>query len=311
MNPTDPGPAGARDGHAHPLRPLECPEDESRYLAIDDTEEMYKKFEEHFGDAAAWKGSGHVIVVTGDRGCGKTSLSQRCVHWLKTRQQNDCEIVVLDLSDSMWAEHEDQNERIRRVFGRILGKLGSYLDQEIISELKGNSGDLDDAFYYLGIRMNEGRSGADHALPLVLVIQLPCYSTDDEVSRYFTLACPGIFFFAEIFDPEVAEKVKRQLPQLHRVKATAQHLTVGKLKPGDARLMVRQICDKDGPAPEMPDLLVNRYFEDSIDKFGMSARELSMLASGVRQLAREDGAAQVTVDHVTMYYQQAYFQGDS
>ena len=308
MNAGNGGAAGGRDGSAYPLRPLECPADESRYLAIDDTEEMYKKFEHHLRYTADWTSKGHVIVVTGDRGCGKTSLTQRSVHWLKTHQQADCEIVVLDLSDSMWADEEDQKERVKRVFGRILGKLGTYLGRETISDLKTHADDLDDAFYYLGLSLRKGRDeGGAHALPLVLVVQLPCYSTDDEVSRYFGLACPGIFFFAEIFDLEITEKIKQQVPQFSRVSASFQHLQVGKLKPGDAKLVVRQIRDEGGQVPELPDSLVHECFEATIDRFGMSMRELSMLASGIRQLARDDLSDQVTDQHVIRYYQRAAY----
>src|SRR6266496_3455810 len=64
-----------------PLCPLDRPTDEDRYLAIDSSVEMFTKFTDSFDDPAAWMASGHLIVVTGDRGYGKTSLIQRCAYW--------------------------------------------------------------------------------------------------------------------------------------------------------------------------------------------------------------------------------------
>jgi energy-coupling factor transporter ATP-binding protein EcfA2 len=286
-----------------PLRPLDEPADEHRYLAIDNSEEMFKKFREDFSEPANWISRGHLVVVTGDRGYGKTSLIQRCAHWLKQHPQRDCEIVVLDLSDSNWGS-EAWDARIQRTFNRIVNKLSSYLTEGQISELKAYSHDIDDSYYYLGPALRSGRSRTtQNAPPIVLIVLLPGYPTAAEVTRYYDLACPGTFFFAEVYEPDQIKMISNEMPNFNRPKTDIQHLVTSVLKSGDAELLADWIRRERPGRPELPSAVVRDRFDSLITHPRISVSELTRLAWGVLRFAAEDAADLVTDAHFAKYYE--------
>src|SRR5579859_6532054 len=97
------------DDYTRPLCPLRIDAHLDRYLMIDSFEERLGAFQAAFAEPAGWIGQGHLVVVTGERGYGKTSLIQRCAAWLRDQAggtgaigQPRCRIVVVDLSDQGW-----------------------------------------------------------------------------------------------------------------------------------------------------------------------------------------------------------------
>ena len=270
---------------------------------------MFIIFKEAFANQADWTSGGHLIVVTGDRGCGKTSLIQRCAHWMNSQPKQDCEVVILDLSDDNW-QIEAGDARIKRTFGRIITKLGSYLPEEKISELKANLHDVDDSYYYLGPALRAGRaSTASAALPIALVVLLPGYPTATEVSRYYNLACPGIFFFAEVFEVDQIRMIINELPTYNKVKTDIHHLVTSVLKSGDADLLAEWIRRERPGRPELSADVVRDRFDHLITHYKVSVSELTRLAWGVLRFAADDAADRVTDAHFFQYYEQLSFKG--
>jgi hypothetical protein len=297
------------DQYFQPLCPLENPDDKSRYLDIDSYEEMFKKFKDAFDDPGDWNASSHVIVVTGDRGYGKTSLIQRCAHWLRVEKpQQACNVVVLDLSGERWPV-ETGDERIKRTFGRIINKLKSYLPKETISELIGHSHDINDSFYYLGQALKAKVSATHGALPIALVVLLPSYSTASEVARYYNLACPGTFFFAEIFEVEDTRKVRDEISKLSRSRADFLPLAMSVLKVGDANKIANWIRNERPGNPVLPNKIVQERFDSLIDGRKISISELNRLAWGVLRFAAKEAADQVTDRHFAQYYEEIIYPG--
>jgi GTPase SAR1 family protein len=290
-----------------PLCPLDRPTDEERYLAIDSSVEMFTEFTDSFDNPADWMASGHLIVVTGDRGYGKTSLIQRCAYWLKSQQQQVCEMVVLDLSAENWPP-EAEDERIKRTFGRIIDKLRASLPDEEISKLKGHLHDINDSFYYLGQALKTGQSSVDlTAQSIALVVLLPSYPTASEVTRYYNLACPGTFFFAEIYDVEDTRKVKSAIPSFNTGRTDIHHLAMSVLKSGDAKLIAAWIRNERPGQPELSNRVVRDRLESLIKQRKISVSELNRLAWGVLRFAAREAADRVTDKHFAQYYEELVF----
>jgi len=297
-----------------PLRPLDEPSDVARYLDIDGYKQMYERFTEAFADSARWLSGGHLVVVAGDRGSGKTSLIQRCAHWLKSQSQQHCEIVILDLSPENWPKtgNDNTDTRIMRTFKRIIRKLGSSLPEQSITKLENSSDDLSDFFFELGQVLQDGRAGSSHgAMPVLLIVLLPSYPSAEEVDRYYSLACPGTFFFAEIFDVMETRKMRDVISSSNRGRNDIQHLTMNVLKPGDAREVARWVRRERPGRPVLTDGAVEDWLEPVIKNHKISISELNRLAWGVLREAAEEAADQVESRHFAKYYQEIYLSGIS
>jgi hypothetical protein len=291
-----------------PLRPLHVLDDENRYLDIDSAEELYSNFIQDFADPARWTDQGHVVVVTGDSGYGKTSLIQRCARWLRDYQQQECEVVVLDLSDEQWGIDENQADRIARVFGRMLHILRSDLTEQAMADIKGNSPDMIDSFKYLGdaLRSRWDDSGVLQP-PIVIVVLLPGYPKPSEIVKYHDLVQPGMFFFAEMFEPEHIGNMIERMKGFKRSEAKVSHLATSVLKSGDAELIAEWIRSERPGAPELPDEIVSHRLVPLITQWQVSMSEFTRTALGVLDCAAAESAPRVTDDHFFQYYQQREF----
>jgi hypothetical protein len=295
------------DRYLEPLRPLRQSGDIDRYLDIDGAQEMFKQFTEAFERPEDWLASGHLIIVTGDSGYGKSSLIQRCAWWLHDHQQEACEVVVLDWSDEDWPPESD--ERIKRVLGRIQTRLSSYLDDEAMTKLASHMSDFVDAFHYLGDALRMRRDAAGTLLPpIALVILLAGYAMPAEVAKYYQLACRGTFVFAEVFDQDHIKEIEQKIPGFRRSGADMQHLVTSVLKSGDAERLLDWIRQEYSAGPDLPASLVQEWFVRLVDEREISVSQLSRLAWGVLHLAAKEAAGSVTNAHFTKYYEQAYYK---
>jgi energy-coupling factor transporter ATP-binding protein EcfA2 len=305
--------SGADDSLFLPLRPLAGNGvEQRRYLHIDDSQRMYEAFLGKLAHPAELVTSrGHVVVVTGDRGCGKTSLIQRCACWLRDQTNDTLEPVIVDLTDRQW-EDDSSPVRLSRSFNRVVSELGPYLSQEDVTRLSSMAGDVDEAYEFLSHRLAAGRAEAGGQVrPLAIVVLLPCYSTVDEVVRYCALAGPGMVFFAEIFNPGDAVACAGRLNSRPTARRDVHYLSVGKLRAGDARLVIEEIRRTEDIVADIPDDVLDEYFERPITAYGLSVLEMSKLVYGVLRSAHVESAPHVTASHVARYYQeQAYLPPD-
>lgn len=82
-----------------PLNPLRHEEHLDYYVAVDHTEESFQDFQKRFQDVADLLHEGRLVLVSGEKGCGKTTLINRCAHWLRGRIEADRQDVeVVDLT---------------------------------------------------------------------------------------------------------------------------------------------------------------------------------------------------------------------
>ncbi|HEY0698402.1 MAG TPA: hypothetical protein VGD43_11405, partial [Micromonospora sp.] len=78
-----------------PLNPWRQPQD-ANYAPVGGAARAFETFVERISGPDAGARPGHLVLVSGDTGCGKTSLLHRCVDYL--RQRPDWLVAVLDLS---------------------------------------------------------------------------------------------------------------------------------------------------------------------------------------------------------------------
>jgi hypothetical protein len=268
------------EDYFQPLRPVQVPGDMRRYLDIDSIGEIFGKFATRFDDPARWPRQGHVIVVTGDRGFGKTSLIQRCAHWLRFYQQSKCEVTYLDLSDERWTG--EGKDRVKRVFSRMLHHVRDDISAAALSEISGEKLDIADSFKYLSDAMSVRRDDAGKLLlPLVLLVTLPPYPKPSEITQYYNLAQAGMFIFAEVFEEDETHEIIRNMHGYDRSGVDAYALPLSVLKPGDAMRLADWIrIARPGP-PELTDRIIRDHLDSLVIKRRISMSELMRLTMGV------------------------------
>jgi hypothetical protein len=294
-----------RSNYRKPLSPFADADDDGRYQPIDDFEAMFRTFRHAFGDPRDWTRTAHLIVVTGDRGCGKTSLIQRCAYWLKSQDQSACTVTVLDLTEQPW-QSDSRDRRMTRIFDRIKYVLAPQVSESamtLISPLDRANRDLTDDFFYLGEALRSGAQG-DSPRPIALVVLLPALRDShvaEEIRQYHELACPGIFFFAEVLTDGDPGKAEGYVDLGVRARSNVHLLVAGSLKDGDVSLLVDFIRREQGPIPEIPDEIIESIAADKA-----SAAEITFATHGVLEIARHESAQRVTTAHLLAYYQQFF-----
>ena len=298
---------GLADEYYLPLRPLSEPGHEGRYLAVDSSEERFSEFTAAFADPARWAAKGHLVVVTGDRGFGKTSLIQRCAAWLRDAKQSHCRVVVVDLSDERWPAEDTEEERVGQTLDWVLDELRDVLHADEISQILQRP-NISESFRDLERVLSSQRDRNNNAPlpPIALVILLPGYPRPVEVARYYTLARKGMFFFAELFDKDDIEVFRGERPAFNRAGVDTHHLTLSVLKLGDATLLVDWIKREGGNWPDVP-TAIKDHFDSLVDEHKIGISELVRLAWGSLSVAANEAAIQVTHEHINRYYEMKIF----
>jgi hypothetical protein len=294
-----------RSNYRKPLSPFADPDDNHRYQPIDDLEQMFLEFRAIFSEPPEWTRTGRLVVVTGDRGCGKTSLIQRCAYWLKSQQQIACNVTVLDLTDEPW-QSDSRERRMARIFDRVKYVLAGQISESamaLIAPPDRANRDLTDDFFYLGEALRSGAVG-NSPRPIALVVLLPALRDShvaEEIRQYYELVCPGIFFFAEVLTDGDPGKAGGYVDLGARARSSVHLLVAGKLKEGDVSRLVDFIRQDLGPVPEIPDEII-----DSITTDKASAAEITFTTHGVLEIARNLHAPSVTKSHLITYYQEGW-----
>lgn len=298
--------SGPVDHYFQPLCPLMRADDEARYLAVDSSLECFNEFKAAFADPERWKSQGHLVVVTGDRGYGKTSLVQRCAHWLREQARSHGAVVVVDLSDERWGEKVTEEMRLKRTLSWILDALRDTLEKDELEQIAQHS-ELADSFRDLGRVLGSRLDSQGAAQPVLLIVLLQGYPRPAEIEQYYQLARPGMFFFAELFEREEIAKVTTMMPDFNRVTTGVHHLALSVLKSGDADLLVDWIRHNGGSWPEIPKV-VRDHFNNTITGYKVGIRELGKLAWGTLAVAAAEAAHRVTVIHIAKYYAQDKYE---
>jgi energy-coupling factor transporter ATP-binding protein EcfA2 len=65
-----------------PLRPFEYPEHRRYYVPVNHSDAQFALFRRRMGDLRGMLVDGGLVLVTGDTGCGKSALVNRCADWV-------------------------------------------------------------------------------------------------------------------------------------------------------------------------------------------------------------------------------------
>jgi hypothetical protein len=303
------------DDYDRPLCPLSVPEHESRYRSVDDSETRFLEFQKIFATPQSLHSRGHLFVVTGDRGYGKTSLRQRCAFWMHGKyNQPNCEIAVVDLSDENW-EPDTIDQQVLSVRRWILSSLDDgRLDHDDLGRISTNS-DIAGSFNELGIKLRTRGIAKGSPSPIVLLVLLPGYPSEEELKRYYSFAREGMIFMAEIFHPgtiqDITGKIKSRQDPFTRKAIDAHVLRLGTLKVGDDDLLMTWLQGDLQNCPALTNGEVRKKTNKLIQANKVSTSQFMKLLIGALKLAMEDQAVEVTNDHIYRFYEtQLYSSAD-
>lgn len=213
-----------------PLRPFDRAAHRDYYVSVDGTERAFRDFQEEMGDLTGLLEDGRLVLVTGESGCGKTALVNRCADWVvRQLAAQGLRGVVLDVTGCLPTDQElSIDQRITEVCDQLFDLLVDHdvLRPDTREQLAGDRDVPRRIFPRLGRALR-----ADTAL----IVLLPSPNElVDEVIRYArVLRSAKVLFLAEsaFLGPDEVADLVRQL----ETWVPPVTLRVGPLDPGDAQ----------------------------------------------------------------------------
>jgi len=135
------------DVHDIPLRPWLNKDQDDLYVPVDSTETAYREFTGYFTDPAHLKNSGTLLLVTGNEGCGKSSLLHRCAKFLRDHcaAATPSQVSIVDLNGSAILRQDLEGQALpyeiaaRQVYLEVVSRLADegMLDSTDLDTLEG------------------------------------------------------------------------------------------------------------------------------------------------------------------------------
>src|SRR5262249_35655473 len=124
---------GLEDTPTAPLCPHANDSHHRYYVAVDDTESEFRRFQDMMNPVKRLTQKGRLVVVTRQRGCAQTSLCHPCAAWLRDQLAGlGSRVVIFPLAESA-KPHESIMFRMEQVITDIIEYLGDE-QHEVMSQ---------------------------------------------------------------------------------------------------------------------------------------------------------------------------------
>ncbi|MFD4668677.1 hypothetical protein ACFWNN_03025 [Lentzea sp. NPDC058450] len=283
-----------------PLRPL-CPwryqAHDELYVDVNHTLAAFQEYTRRMAASENLREDGRLVLVTGESGCGKTALINRCAHWTRDRlAEGGLRGVVVDLTRD--GSRQSVEERMALVAARLLDEL---THTGLIPR--------DDLALLDSARPSRLYAGLGNALPgdVVLIVLLPpAEEVEQEVVAYAGLARRKLLFFAESSYLGHA--------QVLRVRDSSPvppiTLTVGPLNQGDVRRFIEDRLARHQGRGHYP-----RISTDTMDRAAGPLKSIAMLQRILSEVYDERGRQNsgytdrdwVTYEDITRLFYERFF----
>ncbi|WP_405094441.1 hypothetical protein [Micromonospora sp. NBC_01412] len=274
-----------------PLNPLRHRDHVHFYVPVDHTEESFEQCQEEFGDPSYLHHEGRLVLVTGERGCGKTALINRCAHWLREQLgKADLTAEVVDLTREA-RDNEAIPQRRGNVCRALMDKLFELqlLTTNLAYEMRDSP---DDAYRNLPGCLERDQ---------VLIVLLPPSADLTEELVYYGIRAPRrVVFFAETayaLPAEHRQALDRDSP------VPPVYLHVSGFDHRHADQFAQHRLDRL-PAGTLP-RLAPTALEDFIDNGRLATiREMQWLLYGLYEELRvqDDRPDEVTWEHISRHF---------
>ncbi|MFD1151386.1 hypothetical protein [Saccharothrix hoggarensis] len=266
--PVNPFPLPGWEGTPmRPLRPWDRQAHRSYYVPVDGTEAAFQEFCRQMDDLGGLLEYGRLALVTGESGCGKTALVNRCADWVVLELDRlGLRGVVLDLTGCLPTDKAlSVDQRTVEVCDQLVDLLvdRDALRPDAVSRLEDAREVPRRVFPRLGRALRED---------VALVVLLPSPNElVDEVIRYARVFSSAKVLFlmesAYLGRDEVADVVRRLESWVPPIT-----LSVGPLDPGDAQRFAEDRLARNADAGRFP-----RLSEDAIELVEKHCQSVAML----------------------------------
>jgi energy-coupling factor transporter ATP-binding protein EcfA2 len=277
-----------------PLCPWEEPQHRDYYVPVDRTETAFEEFVTEMADMVTLLRDGRLVLVTGETGCGKSALVNRCADWVVQQmaaRKAGCE--VLDLTAALNGLPEESiDKRMSTVCDQLFVELTrrQLMRADAVTALE--------AHREIPRRIYPNLPGATPK-PTVLVILLPGCELADEVIRYASLARGRILFFVE--SPFMQANDVRHIAESMERWGSPITLSVGQLEEGDVRRFASDRLKRHAEKGDYPKMTEDTM--ESLTGLLTSVSELQRVFHGVYEelLGGSDWPAEVSFADVVKY----------
>ncbi|MFB9253606.1 hypothetical protein ACFFWE_35725 [Sphaerisporangium melleum] len=212
------------------------------FAFIDGMHRAYERFAE-FADPARLVAMGHLVLVGGPPGVGKSSFIARCARLL-VREIGMARPMIFDFGQAAgYRESADFGDMSKKLLRGMVDVLESadWIHLEELETLRGLVGDPETAHHRFSIMLKE----ADAVAVVILPQQIPL----EWVRRFHELARPRMIFFAEC-GPVDPDEENRRFGVIPLRRTTVLGLTAMRDRPRDVQEILKKRV-KGMSAPEM------------------------------------------------------------